>query len=144
MSYSVSKFALRHASAGCRDVASKLDLVLTFLATFDEKLAEISETLEQMHVDIKAIKMDVSAIRADLRLLLGPSVDELLELPVSEEEVMEAQAKWANAIASISSVYLEGGDYVAAAGAARHLAGVVRPGRTHRTVRWDRRRGRYI
>merc|ERR1712087_775671 len=34
---------------------------------------------------------------------------------VTEAEVLECQAKWASAIASISSVYLEGGDFVAAA-----------------------------
>merc|ERR1719238_1947708 len=38
--------------------------------------------------------------------------------PVTEAEVLECQAKWANAIASISKTYLEKGDYVAAAGAA--------------------------
>ena len=37
---------------------------------------------------------------------------------VTEAEVLECQAKWANAIASISSVYLEEGDFVAAAGEA--------------------------
>merc|ERR1719453_1370052 len=35
---------------------------------------------------------------------------------ISEAEVLECQAKWANAIADISSVYLKEGDYVAAAG----------------------------
>jgi len=38
--------------------------------------------------------------------------------PISEAEVLECQAKWANAIASISKVYLDGGDYVGAAGEA--------------------------
>merc|ERR1719201_2437819 len=38
--------------------------------------------------------------------------------PVTEAEVLECQAKWANAIASISKTYLEKGDYVAAEGAA--------------------------
>merc|ERR1719353_1466933 len=38
--------------------------------------------------------------------------------PITEAEVLECQAKWANAIASISSVYLESGDFVAAAGEA--------------------------
>jgi len=37
---------------------------------------------------------------------------------VTEAEVLECQAKWANAIASISSVYLEKGNFVAAAGEA--------------------------
>merc|ERR1711988_725083 len=37
---------------------------------------------------------------------------------ITEAEVLECQAKWANAIASISSVYLEKGDFVAAAGKA--------------------------
>ena len=37
---------------------------------------------------------------------------------VTEAEVLECQAKWANAIASISAVYLEGGDFVGAAGEA--------------------------
>ena len=37
---------------------------------------------------------------------------------ITEAEVLECQAKWANAIASISSVYLEEGDFVAAAGEA--------------------------
>merc|ERR1719238_384134 len=38
--------------------------------------------------------------------------------PVTEEEVLEAQKLWADSIASISKVYLDGGDYVAAAGEA--------------------------
>merc|ERR1719201_1130488 len=36
--------------------------------------------------------------------------------PVTEAEVLEAQKLWADSIASISKVYLDGGDYVAAAG----------------------------
>merc|ERR1711988_1546648 len=44
--------------------------------------------------------------------------------PITEAEVLECQAKWANAIASISSVYLEEGDFVgAAAEAAGELYG---------------------
>merc|ERR1712176_426178 len=38
--------------------------------------------------------------------------------PVTMEEVEEAQQLWADSIASISKVYLDGGDYVAAAGEA--------------------------
>ena len=38
--------------------------------------------------------------------------------PVSEEEVNTAQKAWADAIKSISKIYLDGGDYVAAAGKA--------------------------
>ena len=38
--------------------------------------------------------------------------------PITEEEVLEAQKLWADSIASISSVYAEKGDYVAAAGEA--------------------------
>ena len=43
-----------------------------------------------------------------------------VEVPaaVTEEEVLECQAKWANAIKNISKVYLDKGDYVAAAGEA--------------------------
>ncbi|CAE7600326.1 unnamed protein product, partial [Symbiodinium microadriaticum] len=37
---------------------------------------------------------------------------------ISEEEVKNAQAAWANAIKSISKTYLDGGDYKAAAGKA--------------------------
>ena len=37
---------------------------------------------------------------------------------VSEDEVVTAQAAWASAIKSISQIYLDGGDYVAAAGKA--------------------------
>jgi len=48
----------------------------------------------------------------------------LAPAPVTEAEVFEAQAKWANAIASISSVYLKKGDFVgAAAEAAGELYG---------------------
>ena len=36
--------------------------------------------------------------------------------PVTEEEVLEVQSKWAGAIKNISKIYKEGGDYVAAAG----------------------------
>jgi len=44
--------------------------------------------------------------------------------PVTEQEVLAAQKAWANSIASISKVYLEGGDYVgAAADAAGKLYG---------------------
>jgi len=38
--------------------------------------------------------------------------------PVTEAEVREVQAKWASAIKSISKTYKDGGDYIAAAGAA--------------------------
>ena len=38
--------------------------------------------------------------------------------PITMEEVEAAQALWADSIASISKVYLDGGDYVAAAGEA--------------------------
>ena len=38
--------------------------------------------------------------------------------PVSEQEVRTAQKAWADAIKSISKIYLDGGDYVAAAGKA--------------------------
>merc|ERR1719171_1838285 len=38
--------------------------------------------------------------------------------PVTEAEVLEAQKLWAESIASISKVYAEKGDYVAAAGEA--------------------------
>merc|ERR1711972_823558 len=38
--------------------------------------------------------------------------------PVTEAEVLEAQKLWADSIASISKVYAEKGDYVAAAGEA--------------------------
>ena len=38
--------------------------------------------------------------------------------PVTEAEVLEAQALWANQIAAISKVYADKGDYVAAAGEA--------------------------
>jgi len=42
--------------------------------------------------------------------------------PVSEEEVLECQQKWAGAIAAASKMYAEGGDYIdAAAGAANEL-----------------------
>ena len=37
---------------------------------------------------------------------------------ITEEEVESVQAAWANAIKSISKTYLDGGDYVAAAGKA--------------------------
>ena len=38
--------------------------------------------------------------------------------PITEAEVLECQQNWANAIASISKTYLEGGDFVGAAGEA--------------------------
>merc|ERR1719310_2479061 len=38
--------------------------------------------------------------------------------PLTRAEVLECQDKWAKAIASISKVYLDGGDFVAAAGEA--------------------------
>jgi len=37
---------------------------------------------------------------------------------ITEAEVLECQDKWANAIATISKTYLDGGDYIGAAGAA--------------------------
>merc|ERR1712178_77090 len=39
-------------------------------------------------------------------------------ITISEEEVQAAQAAWASAIKNISKTYLDGGDYVAAAGEA--------------------------
>jgi hypothetical protein len=38
--------------------------------------------------------------------------------PLTEADVLECQSKWASAIKNISKVYLEKGDYIAAAGAA--------------------------
>jgi hypothetical protein len=38
--------------------------------------------------------------------------------PVTEEEVLMVQAKWAEAIKTISKTYMEGGDYIKAAGEA--------------------------
>ena len=46
------------------------------------------------------------------------AVDSPSVTAITEKEVLACQANWANAIASISKVYLEGGDYVGAAGAA--------------------------
>ena len=44
--------------------------------------------------------------------------------PITEAEVLECQAKWASAIASISKTYLDKGDFVgAAAEAAGELYG---------------------
>merc|ERR1711907_380685 len=43
---------------------------------------------------------------------------------ITEAEVLECQAKWANAIKTISKTYMEKGDYIAAAGdAAAELYG---------------------
>merc|ERR1719183_1569856 len=54
------------------------------------------------------------------RIYLHHSSVPYVEVPaaVTEEEVLECQAKWANAIKNISKVYLDKGDYVAAAGEA--------------------------
>jgi len=60
------------------------------------------------------------------RIYLHPSsVPYLVEpAPVTEAEVLECQAKWANAIKSISATYLEKGDFInAAADAAGELYG---------------------
>ena len=55
--------------------------------------------------------------RATVAESLTPT-DAVTPAAVTEAEVLECQAKWANAITSISKVYLEKGDYVAAAGEA--------------------------
>merc|ERR1719389_1370940 len=41
--------------------------------------------------------------------------------PITEAEVLECQANWANAIKTISKTYLDGGDFVGAAGEAAGL-----------------------
>merc|ERR1712146_474929 len=46
------------------------------------------------------------------------SAPDAAAVAISEEEVQDAQAAWANAIQNISKTYLDGGDYVAAAGEA--------------------------
>merc|ERR1712178_476664 len=43
------------------------------------------------------------------------SAPDAAAVAISEEEVQDAQAAWANAIQNISKTYLDGGDYVAAA-----------------------------
>ena len=51
-------------------------------------------------------------------------MSETLQQPITEEEVLQLQEKWANAIKSISKAYLEKGDYIgAAADAAKELYG---------------------
>jgi len=54
------------------------------------------------------------------RIYLHHSSVPYVEVPaaVTEEEVLECQAKWANAIKNISKVYKDGGDFVGAAGEA--------------------------
>eukprot|EP00959_Pyramimonas_sp_CCMP1952_P198020 4142090-Pyramimonas_sp.AAC.1 len=41
-----------------------------------------------------------------------------MKAPLTEKEVLECQANWANAIKTISKTYLDKGDYIAAAGEA--------------------------
>merc|ERR1712113_274368 len=48
----------------------------------------------------------------------APAAQDAGVVAISEEEVTEVQAAWANAIKTISKTYLDGGDYVAAAGEA--------------------------
>merc|ERR1719230_2248914 len=57
--------------------------------------------------------------------LVGTKVQLVDDLdPMTQDEVLECQKKWAAAIAACSKVYAEGGDYVgAAAGAASELYG---------------------
>jgi len=50
--------------------------------------------------------------------LVGKFTTPSVDAPVTKAEVIEAQKLWANSIASISKVYAEKGDYVAAAGEA--------------------------
>jgi len=51
-------------------------------------------------------------------------LSELANSPLTEEDVLECQRKWAGAIAAASKVYSEGGDYIgAAADAANELYG---------------------
>ena len=48
----------------------------------------------------------------------APASTEMIVPALTEEDVRSAQAAWASAIKNISKIYLDGGDYVAAAGKA--------------------------
>jgi len=48
----------------------------------------------------------------------APALTEEAMRPITELEVLKAQDNWAKAIANISKVYLDGGDYIGAAGTA--------------------------
>ncbi|KAK3265614.1 hypothetical protein CYMTET_25715 [Cymbomonas tetramitiformis] len=71
--------ALAAASRGCSSVSDKLDIVLGFMTAFDERLEEIGSVLSELQQSVAEVHADVKELRADMRLLVGPSVDELLE-----------------------------------------------------------------
>merc|ERR1719389_665162 len=62
---------------------------------------------------------DDGKVRIYLHHSSVPYVD--MPAPITEAEVLEAQANWASAIKTISKTYADGGDFVAAAGEAAGL-----------------------
>ena len=52
------------------------------------------------------------------------SAPDLSKTPITEAEVEQLQANWANAIKTCSKIYLEGGDYVGAAAKAAYRAAI--------------------
>ena len=70
---------LQQSVANCKDIQSSLGVVVTFLNKIDGRLAEMSAEIKGMREDVTSIKLDVAAMRSDVRLLVGESIDELLE-----------------------------------------------------------------
>merc|ERR1719424_2630190 len=82
-----------------------------------------SETLEILNRPGTLLYMpDKGSDKESFSLNLGP--EGLSQVPVTKEEVLTAQAGWANAIKTISATYADKGDYIGAAGdAAAELYG---------------------
>ena len=69
------------------------------MSSVDDLATQTAMTYERVH-----------GLPATSKLLPKPE-----RAPVTEEDVLEVQKKWAGAIKSISKIYKDGGDYVAAA-----------------------------
>ena len=83
---------------------------------------KVPQSMESAFVKSRQ-SLGIQAIPTELRAAIAgtfPTTGKTVAPPaaITEAEVLECQAKWAAAIASISAVYAEKGDFVGAAGEA--------------------------
>ena len=93
--------------------------MLSFVVTVLSLVVQPHAGVRNVHVRTSTPEMifgigsKAAAVRAGKGMIVPTSA-----FSVTEKEVRAAQNSWANAIATISKTYLEGGDYVGVAGKA--------------------------
>jgi hypothetical protein len=81
-----ARAGLKSSADGCRKIGNDLDIVVPFLAALDGRLARLEEQMTAILTEVAAmreglarVEAKLDAVGADVKFLVGPSLDDLLE-----------------------------------------------------------------